>query len=41
MFLEDPRGIVLDTMMAVRITDAAQREAIIGFLETSAAGEAD
>ncbi|WP_229006556.1 c-type cytochrome [Roseibium aggregatum] len=35
-FLEDPRGTVPDTMMVVRITDPAQRKAIIDFLETSA-----
>jgi cytochrome c len=38
-FLEDPRGIVPGTTMAVRITDQAQRAAIISFLQDAGDGK--
>jgi cytochrome c len=38
-FLEDPRGIVPGTTMTVRITDRAQRAAIISFLQDAGGGE--
>ncbi|WP_205910797.1 c-type cytochrome [Paroceanicella profunda] len=40
-FLADPREVVPGTMMAVRITDPAQRQAIVSFLEAHGSGGED